>query len=302
MRCGASRKFLRRLVPRWRLDLRAAVARVPFPSSDFFRPSTQRSALLRLIFPGWSHLFLGQRGGARFFFWAFLATLLPGLLLIGSTHGSILLGLAFSIHVSCAADVVGQLSPAQGVAVQIGRAIGLSAIMFAVLYLPIGSLILYLANPQVIQIGMGNLQQGDVVLVDHTAYRSAAPAIGDVVIYNVVQPSSVRTARGGLVYLAQGPRVDRILAGPLDRVEIRAGRLLVNGKPSSLRPVNPSFFPLTFDLEVPKDQYLIFPSTTPNLGAMLDTPTLINLSLVSRSHVVGRVRLRSYPPSRFGRL
>ncbi len=84
------------------------------------------------------------------------------------------------------------------------------------------------------------LRVGDTILVDHAAYRRARPRIGDVVVFHppAGAESSVCGARpapgqGCVVATPRDARttfLKRIVAGPGDRVAIRGGRVIRNGR------------------------------------------------------------------------
>jgi len=85
------------------------------------------------------------------------------------------------------------------------------------------------------------LHVGDTILVDRDAYRHAAPAIGDIVVFHPPAAALTRThpcAKGaprGQACAKAGRRsskaqfVKRIVAGPGDRISIRHGHVIRNG-------------------------------------------------------------------------
>lgn len=254
------------------------------------------AVMARLVVPGWSHFYTGHRWRGRIALWGWLLCLIPGLFWFGTTAGSIFLGLAFSVHSSAALDSFTQLTPERGLRQRMAASIGLSLVMFFALYWPAGWLITRVADARVIQQGDGTFEEGDVVLVNHWM----APAPGSVVLYAIPEQ---RTAAAffrirGYIVLA-GERVDRILAGPQDKVRWADGRLTVNGEPSALLPLNPRSIPGPLTFSVPAGHYLILPSTTPQLRNVRDAPVLQGTSLVPAANIEGRAYVRSHPLSRF---
>jgi signal peptidase I len=84
------------------------------------------------------------------------------------------------------------------------------------------------------------LQVGDTVLVDHAAYRTSRPAVGDIVVFH--PPAGAESARACARRPPQGQAcavatrrtldttfIKRIVAGPGDRISIRDGRVVRNG-------------------------------------------------------------------------
>jgi hypothetical protein len=319
-RAASWRKWLRRQLPvrRATSGIRNAVAATGTGVRDVVLAaggrqvadavSAQRQALgvfWRLVVPGWSHYHIGLPLRGRWFLWGFLGLLIPGLLFLGTGWGSILIGLAFSVHSAAVLDIFNQSAPAESAGQQILKSIGVSILLFVLLYMPIGRLIALLAEPQVIQISTPPLQEGDVLLISHLAYRRSGPTPGDVVLYQSVSyryQTANPSGHGIINYIYEGPRIDRIIAGPGEQVQWNAGWLTINGRLSPLRPLNPRMLPERLEIKVPADCYLIFATTTPNFGPAADAGAWQALSCVRRENIRGRVYLRTHPLFRFGSL
>ncbi|HEY2588918.1 MAG TPA: S26 family signal peptidase [Tepidisphaeraceae bacterium] len=252
----------------------------------------------RLVIPGWSYFYLGQRGRGHLALWGWLAFLLPGLFFFGTTLGSILLGLAFSVHSSAALDIVSRtMQPAEGVVRQMIRGMGVSIVLFVAVYWPAGWLVTRVADAHGVMAAASPFDEGDVVLVNH--WRKPLP--GRVVLYNIPDfRQRPAVAHGVTYYNFEGERIDRVLAGPGDRVRWAGGELFVNGKPSPLKPLAARWVPGPMEFAVPADQYLILPSTTPQVRNVQDPVLWHVLGLVPREDIVGQVYLRSHPLGRFG--
>jgi type IV secretory pathway protease TraF len=305
-RAGRWTKRFRRLVPtgrayyasrdamtRPRFAATAAVNRIA-SHTPVFPPL---AVMARMIVPGWSHFYVGQRWRGRIAMWGCLSCLVPGLFWFGTTAGSILIGLAFSVHSSAALDSFTQLTPDQGLRHRMAMSIGLSLLLFLALYLPVGHLITAVADPRVMQTDDGTFAEDDVVLVNH--WRT--PRLGSVVLYEIPEQRLGQRGYGReRAYLQfTGERVDRILAGPGDRVRWADGRLEVNGQSSALLPLNPGRIVGALDFNVPPGHVLILPSTTPQLRNVQDPPLWQSLSLVPVENIVGRAYVRSHPLRRF---
>jgi signal peptidase I len=86
------------------------------------------------------------------------------------------------------------------------------------------------------------LHVGDTVLVDHAAYRHAKPAVGDIVVFhppanaeNIDHECGKRPPKGQACAVAgRGSSkvnfIKRIVAGPGDRIAIRKGHVIRNGR------------------------------------------------------------------------
>jgi hypothetical protein len=222
---------------------------------------------------------------------------LPGLLLWGTQPGSILLGLAFSVHASAAVDIV--LMGVYGVAVRIASTCFVALALALGLYLPVGWVLTRVASPQTLQIDAGPFETDDVILMNRWAYLYSPPKVGDVVMYWGPGTGTFRGARGNM-RVAEGDRIDRILAGPGSEVVWDNGQLFVDGKPSPWQPLN-SKVPTTMPLKttVPPDCYFIMPST---LGANLQTANWRALCSVPTLRIHGKAYLRLHPLSRLARV
>ncbi len=294
-RAGRFTKRLRRVVPMRPARNRAAEAlraatRIPllgFQDTGAFEP-----LLFRLPIPGWSQIHAGQRGRGQAFLYGWLAMLLPGLLFFGTTLGSILLGLAFSVHSSAAMDIITRYIDNPTLRRRMMYSIGFSALLACVLYLPVGRLITYFADPINIQLAAGPFKGGEVLLVNHAAYIRAEPHPGQLVLFDIGE----HQIGGGHQYTVYtGARMDRILAGPGDFVRWQHGQLLVNGHQSRLKPLSPGKLPESLTAIVPESCYLAFPTMTPYLGPNSDVSTWLELSMVPREKIQGRVYFQKHP-------
>ncbi len=292
-RAGKWSKRLRTWLPTARFGLRRQGATVAKELTGLrISDAPAVPVLLRLIVPGWPQKHLGHANRARWFLRGFLACLVPGILLVGSPLGSVLLGLAVAVHLSSALDLVLTGDPRSRAA----RAILCCALVLTVVYVPAGWLGWQVAAPRRMQQNVGPFASGDVVLVNSAVYAFRDPAPGDVVLY-ATNPTTVSGWYHGrnANYLVAGERIDRILAGPGQTLEIDAGQLLVNGQPAAHSALNPAHLPATLKVEVPESSYLILPTTA--LGDEIGMRGLDwqSLSVVRSEQIVGRAWLRHYP-------
>jgi signal peptidase I len=301
-RAGKFAKRLRRALPMRRayFGVRDAFEDVHLPSLTgstwIFDNFPAWPLLWRLFIPGWSHFHAGQRIRGHAFLWGFVALLLPGLLFMGTTLGSILLGLAFSVHTSAALDVFNQAAPPCGMRRMFARSILVSIVLALCIYLPIGWLLARVAAARTMEMTAEPFLAGDVVLVNQSRRANDSPRPGQVVLY--LLPAQQTDPQHGRIYGYDGERIDRVLAVAGDRVVWAKGALTVNGAASPWRPLNEAVLPTRLALTVPRGCVFIIPSTTPNLSSASPAALWVSLSCVPREQVAGTVYLRSQPLSR----
>jgi len=308
-RASRSAKRLRKVVPRrlfYQTRDAAAEAHRRFSGSvvsDSRVPLPEPGILSRLMIPGWAHLYAGLRIRAQFFFGAYVALLVLGLSQWGTGLGSILLGLAFSVHASSIIDILLR----QGT-VRFPRMIATAAFVFAglsiLIYFPAGQVFMGVAAPIEYQTDVQPFKPLDVVLVNHWAFALTDPRRGDVVLIN---PLSLNRQADGpqmahIRYAHEENQViDRLIGLPGDQVVWESGKLAVNGTAVSWQPLRPERLPKHLEVSVPKDRYLIFPTTS--IGAAnAGTPESYwkFVSLIPRHDILGVVYLRLSPFTRFG--
>jgi hypothetical protein len=253
-----------------------------------------RGVFLRLVIPGWSHFYLRQKFRGHAFLWGFLFFLIPGLVIWGSTWGSIWVGMAFSVHSSAALDIVTQHFADAGMRDRIARSIIVSIILFGCLYFPLAMWLSYVADPCTLMMTIGPFHANDVLLVNELA----TPHRGTMVIYETPYSSTQTTYyREHMTTIYTGETIDRVLAVGGDRVQIDEGQILVNGFPTKYWPMVPGRLPKKLDMRVPDDNYLVLPSATPGAHGFDNAGDWTNTFCVSRSNIVGSVYLRTSPLS-----
>jgi hypothetical protein len=166
-----------------------------------------------------------------------------------------------------------------------------------VFYAPLGWGISQLAAPRVIHVAAPPLAEGDVVWVSYFARRGSRSRVNQIVLYNL---PDYQYQEGHALYEYQGDQIDRILAGPGDRVRWQDGRLWVNGVESALRPLRAEVVPARLSFTVPDDSVLILPSTV--LLATAPVEAWNRLACVQASNIRGIVFFRSQPLWRVGRI
>jgi hypothetical protein len=307
-RATALRKGLRRLLPwRWaaagvRNTARAAGRETRRLADEQELNLPPAGVLARVVVPGLPYFYLGNAAVGWLVVGVYVPLLLLGVLFFGTFLGSVLLGLAVSVH---AGSVIGLLLRyATSVPVRVLTGLLVLASLGLCVYGPAVWAVNQYARPLTIDEASEPLKPGDVLLLNPRAYRSAPPRPGDIVLFRAGQ-LYVPAGTGGVRYntmIAGGERIDRILAGPDSTVEWKDGRLLVNGVESDMRPLNPARLPAEFSVRVPEGRYLIFPSTTPRPNPNLSAELLLRTSLIPGQDIDGSIYIRTQPLSRFGRL
>ena len=262
----------------------AAFARIEDTNFDL-------STILRLVVPGWAHVYRGRRERGIVFFGAYVGFLLPGLILLGTTLGSLLVGLAFGVHVASAVDAtVGGFSDFAGrVAFSLFSGLGL----IGLIYLPIGYLVSRVATPIQITQRVGEFESGDVLWYD----RSAEIVPGDLVYYEVPETSvNGRVATGHAArFVFRDGWINRVAAIEGQTVSWKDGQMLVDGEPSPWQGRVDVDFARANRSKCLRARCSFLPSALFPTGVQLQAGVWRRLSLVSRNDVYGRIYFRSYP-------
>jgi hypothetical protein len=254
---------------------------------------------LRGIVPGWPQRHAGRHTRGNAILGCYLGLLLSGLLFVGTPLGWLLLGLAMSVH---AASILDLVAPAiQGLVQWIGYSLAVLMLLVAFLYYPSGRLLAQVATPMRFNMAAPPFQRGDVVLINPSVFRWRDPRPGDVVLYSIAAPDFREQGRGhgAILYRLEGNRLDRIIAEGGQKVRWRQGQLLIDDNPSPWLPLNPQLLPDGLEITVPKDCFLVFPTTD---SLQYPAPVWETISKVPRSQIGGLVYLRSQPIWRLARI
>jgi signal peptidase I len=268
-------------------------SRIPLPEPDI---------LSRLIVPGWAHIRSGLVIRGRLFLGVYLTLLLLGLAQWGTGFGSFLLGLAFSVHASSMVDILIRQGTVRFPRMMATAAL-VSLVLAVLIYAPAGWLLMHVAEPIEYAANAAMFERFDVVLVNRWAYALTAPRRGDVVRFSPLNTSRIAASYqvpGIRVAFEENEVIDRLIGLPGDRVVWDATKLSINGTPVSWKPLLPERLPRYLDLTVPKDRYLILPTTS--VGAVRSGGAESfwkDASLIPERDILGRAYLRVSPISRF---
>jgi hypothetical protein len=89
--------------------------------------------------------------------------------------------------------------------------------------------------------------------------------------------------------------IDRVLAGPGDRVHWKDGKLSVNGAAVPWTPLVPSRLQRELTIDVPQGRYLILPSTSGVNVEGIPNEQWVWLGCFPAEEILGRVYLRINP-------
>lgn len=264
--------------------------------------SPRRVAVIATLIPGLGHLLEGLRfmGGLILFTWLALLLLVITDYYPGLSHW-LIAGMIMVHNLAFISLLYGQLGIES-----FARRVLFSAAVFGALFLVLYAPAMWCASRCIFQIpydgavlGWG-IESGDTLLLGGFSLPPATCRPGELVVYRV----NARRTYGA--YVRQGYNVDRILAGPGDRLTVENGTLIINGAPAppDVRPLGP--IPLRLrdlDLALGEHEYAVLPSNIPLAvyGGREDLlPMLRHICKVPRENIRGRVLWRVRPFSRFG--
>jgi len=129
-----------------------------------------------------------------------------------------------------------------------------------------------------------NFQEGECIMVDKVCYRSSGPERGQVIVFDPPPPNDE----------SRYPFIKRVIGLPGDTVEIREGKVFVNGTALEeeylMAPPNYTM-PAT---EVPQNEYFVLGDNRNNSS---DSHTGWT---VPRDNIIGRAWFTYWPPSKWG--
>jgi Signal peptidase, peptidase S26 len=271
------------------------VSTAAYESCGRSTPSLQWPTLgvfLRMIVPGWAHRTLGFRIRGLLLQATYFPLLIVGILTLGSLLSAIAIGLAFSVHAASILDIM--LRVEDGIITRLFTALAIMAVLFGVVYFPVDLVVSELVSPRQVYYAAGAFDAGDVVLINPSAYDSAPPQRGDVVLY------SHRGVAAGGYRMRPGELIGRVLAGPGMTVEWKDGRLFVDGELNPYEFMGATFEPAgNLRATLAGGTYLIDTAFANAYQFRLPNTLFQETVLVSRDRIEGRVFLRHYPLSRW---
>jgi signal peptidase I len=129
-----------------------------------------------------------------------------------------------------------------------------------------------------------NFQEGECIMVNKVSYHSSGPQRGEVIVFNPPPPNDE----------SRYPFIKRVIGLPGDTVEIRDGKVFVNGTALDeeyiMAPPNYTM-PAT---QVPENEYFVLGDNRNNSS---DSHTGWT---VPRDNIIGRAWFTYWPPSKWG--
>jgi hypothetical protein len=278
---------------RWAMGRAAQTTVRRLLDRDFVYDGPAGPVVRRCVVPGWPQFYQGQRVRGCWFLGIFTAFVLVAIATLGTEEGAIWLGLAVAAHLSSALDVL--LTATRGSDARWLHIAWRLLTLGAVTYLPLGLMVHFFFSPRQITRPIANFSVGDGVLVNSAVYYLRAPNLGDVVLYNLARIQVPGPFGTHTQYVIQGPQIDRIVAGPGQRVRIDDGVLFVDEKPAVNLPLNRNAMPKALATVVPPDHYFIVPSSISMTGMELQDRHWLLIGQVPRERIVGLVYARYWP-------
>lgn len=256
------------------------------------------------IIPGLGHLLIPrERRRGRWILGCYVAALLGSLLFMSSAW-TIFMAIMLGIHTYAFIEAVFRRSPHAWWQPMLTSLLVLPMLMY-LLYQPTAWLLAGVAQLEPLGgiVESDYLHERDVVLVPGRWVAQQQFQPGDVVSY--VQPG----CEGSGWYVREGASIDRILAGPGDKVDIRNSVIRVNGQilPAGQGPLKGIHIAGEHQLTVPSGAYFILPSLARLSGhyrgdqGKLETEVRMRVAVVAQDRIRGRVLAVVNPINRIRR-
>jgi hypothetical protein len=267
-------------------------------------PASDLRWILRCIIPGLPQMRMGQGILGRCILVAWLLVVLAALVLAGGTAGWFLYALALCLHSMGIGLALSSRLASRSTRQRVVAGLAVFACLQMLVYWPA----LYLAGGFVVPVRVFQIQDaalvrnGDTLLRQGYFLRTGNYRYGELVMYSIGQQS------GPGYHLEEGVGLDRIVGLPGDRVTLRGGVLLVNGRvpPAQHRPLMPpAELSANIDIQAGPDEYVILPSLLAFSRHGNISPTMVNnlynsVSRVKHGAVLGKIFWRIRPFSRYG--
>ncbi|MCG8405960.1 MAG: hypothetical protein MI923_12260 [Phycisphaerales bacterium] len=275
-------------IPRW----------VPRSKSPILWPT-----LARTVVPGLGHLQIGQRTTGWIFLLTWLGFLVAGLLTLPSQATVWLFSAAVATHASAMISVFSADLSFQRPVIRMLFGILLFIALRQLVYVPIGMAAELFWVPMVVPSNLlpGTVtQSGEGLVYEGRWLRPDQFERGDLIFYRI------RAINGHGYYSLEGHGLDRIVGIPGDNVVVKDGILLVNGETPSANemPIGSVERMPDISIDVKDGQYAVLPTRLSfhAHNASVYDAIVRGVLLTTDEFILGRIRFRLQPWSRFGRI
>lgn len=252
------------------------------------------------IIPGLAHLVQGRFREIRWYFMAWVLSLITGLFFYGGIFGLFLLGLAIGLHA--------------WIAIQhklIRKVSGFGAKVISAILVLIALVLIYRAVPRFLFSGLcgahtsltipyHNVRAGDFLLVRRSRMPENLLSRGSLVL---IRPATVRLARRNRSSQRGDAMIAQVIGLAGEQVEIEDGVFIVNRQRLDIDkyPVPRWLRGRKFLINVEKDSYFVSSEYSVHAGGRgLDGATIRNTCVVSAGDIEGIAFMRWLPLSRRG--
>ncbi len=256
---------------------------------------TEFGILLRMLIPGWSHLYCGWSTWGLAYLFSYFLLLLVSFLTLGTAYAGFFFGMAVAVHATSVASLFRsrEADPRE-------RMVSSLLCIFLIgigVYLPLSHFIYNWTNPIVLAMDTPPFREGETFLTSEVTAETPLNR-GDVVVFI---PNRFDIPQPGRIYRIDGPHIDRIIGLPGDKVQVKEGEVLVNSEPSQYQPLNKAFRLPDMETTVSSNQVLIFPSSEIVLNSQ-ERSAVAGIAKIPRSNVNSVIRYRIAPFYRMGRI
>ena len=157
----------------------------------------------------------------------------------------------------------------------VALALGIRQFVAEARYIPSGSM-------------LPTLQINDRLIIDKVSYHFESPERGDIVVFNPTKTLEAQNFHEAFI--------KRIIGLPGDTVEVKGGRVYINGQPLRENYLEDAPHYYMAPEVVPPDQYLVLGD---NRNNSYDSH---RWGFVPRDKIIGRAVFRFWPPNRIGEI
>jgi len=254
------------------------------------------------IVPGMGHIKYASKRIGWLIFLIWLCLMITAFLAIGLPASWWCLSVAVAVHAAAILSFTRPLVEHNGLFVRMLFSILLFTCLRLFIYYPFEWIGGHFYVPlQVYGLRDGNIiQNNDSIIYEGPWLRPDTFIRGDLVAYRIAD-MQIHHA-----YVREGLGLDRVVGIPGDHIQLKNDILLVNGKPAKNDeiPLGNAPLQINYSITLKNGEYAIIPSLLPLQikGNVQTNDILTRISRVQDENILGRIRFRLHPWSRFGRI